>query len=120
MARSLSYREIHAEHPEDHDRDDDLNHADHSLIDHVRRNVCGHVEPRTVFTLNYGSLTAYHLNGIEKAVPDTDAHEGENAHLCALLGLEYVRSDDEGDQSGYERSKLYDPGFTTEFRDASE
>ena len=80
--------DLHACYGADDQGDHRLRKAEQELIDHLCQDIGGHVQAGAVLVLDDLPLPADHLDGVEEAVPDAGADQGENAQLCALLILE--------------------------------
>ena len=80
----------------DADGNQNLQEADQRLVQHVCHDIRTDMESRAVLPLDDRTLPADDLDGIEEAVPDADADEGEGTRLQALHIGEQALPDDEG------------------------
>ena len=62
------------------------------------------METGAVLVLDYLSFPADNLYGVEKSVPYTYAYQCKDSKLGTFLGLEYVGSNNKGDDRCYQRA----------------
>ena len=97
-------RDPHAGYGADDQGHHRLRKAEQQLIDHLRQDIGGHVQAGAVLVLDDLPLPADHLDGVEKAIPDTGADQGEDTQLRALLVLEEGAAHHEDHDGGDQRA----------------
>jgi hypothetical protein len=76
-----------------------LGNAQQHLINHMRCDIGSDMGTGAVFPFNNRTLAADDLDGIEAAVPDTDACQCEASVHGSFLGHKHIRSDGKCDKA---------------------